>query len=126
MQLFDQFKKAIDQTNEKGKNERISDREQDNPHHSITEETYLLREFKDIRDELNIIRSVLADQKDTLGELFEKTPENGRLTEDFIKYCQALSGLEPRIKEIEKLDTDAIRTYEAVSLIEDFSCDCPC
>jgi hypothetical protein len=89
------------------------------------DEIELLEETKDIRDELNILRSIFEEQKDLLQKLFsfiagsESAPSTGQLSPEkdpVLNYYQERSKIDSKIEKIHKMDKDAKTVYDSVSL----------
>ena len=97
-----------------GSKARLPRRDFGTPEISIMEEISLLREIKDIRDELNILHRVLNDQRDVIDKLAHHL--NWHETRHFDDFMRA-SGLKSREDRIEKLKDDAQRVQDSV---------CPC
>lgn len=79
----------------------------------ITGEIEVLKEIKDIRDEVNILQTLLGEQKSVTDKLFGH--KNGlplnRSTQD---YYFKQSGLENRIRVVDKMDRDAETIFKHV------------
>lgn len=76
----------------------------------ISGEIAVLKEIKDIRDELNILNRILEEQKSIADKLFN--PLNKlRMNPGVQEYYAETSGLERRIQDVKKMDRDAERTY---------------
>lgn len=81
----------------------------------ISGEIKVLKEIKDIRDELNILHRILTEQRSVTDKLF--SPSNRlKMNPDVQEYYLEQSGLERRIQDVEKMDKDAERTYTHVSI----------
>lgn len=87
---------------------------------NIVKEIALLEEVKDIRDELNILRSIFEDQRALLGKLLnlvaKPQPGGGKSadTDPILHYYQERSDIDLRIEKVEKMDIDATKTYNSV------------
>ncbi|KAJ2982944.1 hypothetical protein NUW58_g5745 [Xylaria curta] len=112
VELFDQFIRSL-----KAPNHPVNNSEK-SWMGGILEEIELLKEVKDILDELNIIRTVLSDQMAILNALMEKSAPwdhasrvagAGDLRESF-DYYRTFSKLETTLKEVYKLIGDAQQT----------------
>jgi hypothetical protein len=75
-----------------------------------------LKEIRDIRDELIILRKLLTEQTDVAEKLFNTNPES-RLTKniDVMDYYWKRSGLDTRIRELDNMEVEAGRVYKLVS-----------
>lgn len=91
----------------------------------ISNETILLKEIKDIRDELNIMSMILDDQREALKRYLDMIPEAQKelsVTGDkaglwTIKpWTAELRHIEASIRDIKRLDEHAERVYDAVSI----------
>lgn len=85
----------------------------------ISGEIAVLKEIKDIRDELNILLRILEEQKSITDELFSQGNKL-RMNPGIQEYYAEKSGLHRRIQDVKKMDQDAGRTYLHVSFI--YSC----
>jgi hypothetical protein len=72
---------------------------------NITKETNQLKDVKDILDELNIVLTLLKEQKDVLS----KVPK------DFCDMSIVDSTVDNNIRDVEKMEEHAKNTYNAVS-----------
>lgn len=88
----------------------------------IGQETDLLAEAKDIRDELNMLRTVLEHQKQVLGDLQEAICEiynnNGdhRLQQDVKKrFKEQQRTIDVHLKDIDRMDKQAERIYYSIT-----------
>ncbi|KAL1986929.1 hypothetical protein VTN96DRAFT_5346 [Rasamsonia emersonii] len=85
-----------------------------------------LEEVKDIRDELNIIKSICEDQKNLMQKLFSLVAkvapgaEREAIAKDpVLNYYHQRSDIQLRIERIEKMDMDALITYDALNHLLD-------
>lgn len=84
--------------------------------HDISSEIEVLKEIKDIQDELNIILKVLQEQESIATRLLGK--ESKLPIEQSIRdYYWEKSGLENRIRQVNKMNKDADRTHEQVRIM---------
>ncbi|CZT51947.1 related to ankyrin repeat protein [Rhynchosporium secalis] len=86
----------------------------------IGQETDLLAETKDIRDELNMIAKVLDDQKNVLPDLQEAVcdiyrDEQKSQTEVKKRFREQLKTIEMHLKDIERMDRQAERIYKSIT-----------
>lgn len=88
----------------------------------IGQETDLLAETKDIRDELNMISKVLDDQTSVLPDLLDcildiYQSSNPRISQSDVKKRarDQLKTIEMHLKDIERMDKQAIRIYESIT-----------
>lgn len=88
----------------------------------LKNEITLLEEVKDIRDELNILKSIFEDQKDVLEKLFNLvaglrlSKEQATDKNPIINYYRQRSDIDLRIEKIQKVQMDTTTTYDSVSL----------
>jgi seryl-tRNA synthetase len=91
----------------------------------ISNETTLLKEIKDVRDELNIISMILDDQREALKRYLDMIPEAQKelsVTRDkaglwIIKpWTTDLRRIEASIRDIKRLGEHAERVHDAVSI----------
>lgn len=86
----------------------------------LENEITLLEEVKDIRDELNILKSIFEDQKDVLEKLFNlvagpRLPKEQATDENpILNYYQQRSDIDLRIEKIQKMQMDTTTTYDSV------------
>jgi Mg2+ and Co2+ transporter CorA len=106
--MIEEMSRRPEQTGSKA---RLPRRDFGTPEISIIEEISLLREIKDIRDELNILHRVLNDQRDVVDKLGHHL--NWHETRRFDDFMRA-SGLKSREDRIEKLKDDAQRVQDSV------------
>ena len=84
----------------------------------ILDDINLLVEIKDIRDELNILKSLLEDQRDVWKQAFKKL--RGPQSETFGGgYLQCRRPTEV-LEDIAEMDKDAERVQNAVSNVSGF------
>lgn len=109
--LFRQFKDKVIQDDEGHNETRKDDIEQssDNPYFHIHEETGFIHEVKDIRDELNILKSLLEDQRGVWNQAFGESTNTTAKS----NYLQSRNPAEA-IEEIVEMDEDAERVQNAV------------
>lgn len=88
----------------------------------IGQETDLLAEAKDIRDELNIIRTILQHQKDILDDLqdiicsIHTHTYNNRPQNDIKKrFREQHRTIDMHLKDIERMDAQAERVYYSIT-----------
>ncbi|KAL2063410.1 hypothetical protein VTL71DRAFT_5215 [Oculimacula yallundae] len=86
----------------------------------IGQETNLLAETKDIRDELNMIAKVLDDQKNVLPDLQEAVcdiyrDEQKSQLEVKKRFREQLKTIEMHLKDIERMDRQAERIYKSIT-----------
>lgn len=86
----------------------------------IGQETNLLAETKDIRDELNMMRKVLEDQQNVLpaleASICDIYGDERRAQQDVKKrFGMQLKMIEIHIKDIDRMDKQAERIYESVT-----------
>ena len=94
---------------------------------TITRETQLFADIKDIRDELNIILTVLKDQKNALkgltsiiGETMNSHDKEGTKISEAVKtpdaiYDKQYQVVETNIKDFEMMQEHAKVIYDSVS-----------
>ncbi|KAF2727029.1 hypothetical protein EJ04DRAFT_517501 [Polyplosphaeria fusca] len=86
----------------------------------IGEETDLLAETKDIRDELNMISKVLEDQRSVLPD-FEASivdiyrEEHKKLIELRRRFRDQLKTIDTHLKDIDRMDKQAERIYKSIT-----------
>lgn len=87
----------------------------------MLDEINLLVEIKDIRDELNIIKILLGDQRDVTSSLFnlvsgadQNVASRGVVQDEFVTYYEELSSLDISTRGVNKMIEDATTTYDAV------------
>jgi Mg2+ and Co2+ transporter CorA len=75
-----------------------------------------LKEIRDIRDELIILRKLLTEQTDVAKKLFNTNLQSS-LTKntDVMDYYSKRSGLDTRIRELDNMEEEAERIYNLVS-----------
>lgn len=90
--------------------------ESDNTEVDIQKEIMLLEEIKDIRDELNILKSIFEDQRNLLKKLFTlvRTSTTAQ-TRVMVDYYQERSDIDLRLEKVNKMEMDAKITYDSVS-----------
>jgi len=86
----------------------------------IGQETDLLAETKDIRDELNMIAKVLDDQKNVLPDLQDAVCEiyrDEQKSQQEVKkrFREQLKTIEMHLKDIERMDRQAERIYKSIT-----------
>ncbi len=86
----------------------------------IGEETDLLAETKDIRDELNMIAKVLEDQLHVLPDLQEAIcdiylDENRAQSEVKKRFRDQIKAVEVHLKDIDRMDRQAERIYNSIT-----------
>jgi Mg2+ and Co2+ transporter CorA len=86
----------------------------------IGQETDLLAETKDIRDELNMIAKVLEDQLHVLPDLHEAVCEiykDGSKNQQEVKkrFRDQMKTIEVHIKDIDRMDRQAERIYNSIT-----------
>ncbi|KAI9869299.1 MAG: hypothetical protein M1813_000088 [Trichoglossum hirsutum] len=115
--LFLEFKDRVDDSdkNQLGSPKSIDLEKSDNPYYAIGEEIEKLREIKDIRDELNILKSLLEDQKDVWKQAFWDPAEKAYVGS---KYMQS-GGLAEAIETIAEMDKDAERVQNSINSLLD-------
>jgi hypothetical protein len=74
----------------------------------ISEEIRLLREVKDIRDELNILRNLFGQQKRVVESYC-------LLTRPKLERSHFLDGIQSHVDAVEVMDEDAKKQYKSVS-----------
>jgi hypothetical protein len=106
---------------------------------NISKETRLIKEIKDIRDELHIVSTVLGDQekvlvdmentiqamRDSKEKLTNADGKSNELQSTGPSYHSLLGRVRRHISSVEKLETQAEKTYLAVSsslISRDSSC----
>ena len=82
----------------------------------IGEEAGLLREIKDIRDELNIITKIYTDQHKVL-EMLNKLIKQKVSLQGKDSSSEILRRIKRHMDDIKEIDDHASRTYEAVCTI---------
>ncbi|CAL3973628.1 unnamed protein product [Diplocarpon coronariae] len=86
----------------------------------IGQETNLLAETKDIRDELNMIAKVLDDQKNVLPDLQDAVSEiygDEHKSQQEVKkrFRDQLKTIDVHLKDIERMDRQAERIYKSIT-----------
>ncbi|PBP25883.1 ankyrin repeat and protein kinase domain containing protein 1 [Diplocarpon rosae] len=86
----------------------------------IGQETNLLAETKDIRDELNMIAKVLDDQKNVLPDLQDAVSEiyrDEQKSQQEVKkrFRDQLKTIDVHLKDIERMDRQAERIYKSIT-----------
>lgn len=86
----------------------------------IGDETDLLAETKDIRDELNMIEKVLGDQRQVLPDLesaiCELYLEEQKSQQEVKKrFREQLKAIEMHVKDLERMDKQAKRIYDSIT-----------
>ncbi|KAI0602826.1 ankyrin repeat-containing domain protein [Biscogniauxia sp. FL1348] len=131
-ELFHKFTQGL-----KPENQLLREDKMKLPHY-IYEEIELLKEVKDILDELNIIRTVLTSQRSILKETFtflrsnydssliqRKDSDNitidtlSDITDDTIDYYWALSKIDSSQQEVDKLAYDAKEVQKNINHLLD-------
>lgn len=113
MKCFETFKKDLDRS-------RTNKSDSAKPEFNIIKEIALLEECKDIRDELNILESILGDQKACLNKLLDvvagRQPKDKDSVEKdpVLNYYRERSDVNMRIEKVKKMDTDTTTTYASV------------
>jgi hypothetical protein len=80
-----------------------------------------LEEIKDIRDELNILKSIFEEQKSLLEKLSaliagsEPLGTHIPIKDPVLNYYQEQSNIEMKIEKVQKMDRDARTVYDSVS-----------
>lgn len=82
--------------------------------YNIGEEAALLREIKDIRDELNIITKVFTDQQKAL-EIMNKLVKNKVKMNGKEPSADIIKRIKRHVNDVKEIDDHASRAYEAVS-----------
>lgn len=88
----------------------------------IGEETRLMREIKDIRDELNMLRMIFKEQekllpglRKTLREMIKREGGSRRLERSIDRmYNDAITDIIHPLRDIDRMDTQAERIYNSV------------
>lgn len=109
VKCFEAFKKEIHQSHKAYDENGTSDVHGIN----LQGEIDLLEQVKDIRDELNILKSICEDQKNLVQKLFSLIAKD-----PVLNYYHQRSDIQLRIERIEKMDMDARITYDAVRHLE--------
>jgi hypothetical protein len=97
-----------------------NDTSEDSVEFDILKEIKLLEEVKDIRDELNIVKSIFEEQKALLTKLLTvitdpKLGGSGTVQSDpVLNYYQERSDINLRIEKVKKMEVDITTTYDAV------------
>lgn len=85
----------------------------------IGQETDLLAETKDIRDELNMIKKVFEDQRQVLRDLedamYDVLEDNQSQREVRKRFKDQLKTIEMHLKDIERMDKQAERIYSSIT-----------
>jgi Mg2+ and Co2+ transporter CorA len=88
----------------------------------IGQETDLLAETKDIRDELNMIAKVLSDQQSVLPSLLDSITDIFRSASPALpqfeikkRFKDQLKAIELHLKDIERMDRQAQRIYKSIT-----------
>lgn len=89
--------------------------------YNIGEEAALLREIKDIRDELNIITKVFTDQQKAL-EMMNKLVKGKVNSTGKEPSADIIKRIKRHMADIKEIDDHASRTYEAVSYASPSAC----
>ncbi|KAL1967139.1 hypothetical protein VTN77DRAFT_3430 [Rasamsonia byssochlamydoides] len=122
VKCFEAFKKEVHQSN------KVNDENGNSAVQGLNlqSEIDLLEEVKDIRDELNILKSICEDQKDLLQKLFslvaKAAPDAEReaiAKDPVLNYYHHRSDIQLRIERLEKMDMDARITYDALNHLLD-------
>ncbi|KIW80447.1 hypothetical protein Z517_07063 [Fonsecaea pedrosoi CBS 271.37] len=124
VQFFEDFKRGIAARH---KNTQTNhDSHSSNLELRLEKEIALLEEIKDIRDELNILRSICTDQDvvlKTLSKLATRrkySKAKGVVANDHIlDYYRQRSNIETRIARIEKMQRDIRTAYDAMNHLLD-------
>ncbi|OAP61529.1 hypothetical protein AYL99_03732 [Fonsecaea erecta] len=91
----------------------------------LDNEIELLEEIKDIRDELNILRSICADQDDVLKKLFQLATvhdsegKRDDTNDRILNYYRQRSNIDTRIARINKMQRDIGTAYDAMNHLLD-------
>lgn len=83
--------------------------------YNIGEEAALLREIKDIRDELNIITQIFIDQQKAL-EAMHKLVSSKVNFRGKTPSSEIIRRIKRHMSDIKEIDDHASRTYEAVRI----------
>ncbi|KAH0565988.1 hypothetical protein GP486_000615 [Trichoglossum hirsutum] len=115
--LFLELKERVDNSDKNQRGSQPTDTEQsaNNPYYAIGEEIAKLREIKDIRDELNILKSLLEDQKVVWKQAFWDPVEKAYVGS---KYMQS-GGLAEAIDMIGDMDKYAERVQNSINSLLD-------
>jgi hypothetical protein len=91
----------------------------------ITEETKLLTEIKDIQDEINIILTVLKDQRTVLTDMIHENRNNGMLPDSSVsavnlklaesEFKEQYPMVDKNIKDFERMEERSQRAYSTVN-----------
>ncbi|KAL9119608.1 MAG: hypothetical protein Q9187_003841 [Circinaria calcarea] len=85
---------------------------------NILREIIMLKNIRDIRDELNILRKILEEQKYVIEKAFGE--QGGlELTKEARTYYLERSGIYSRIDAVDKMKEDAATTYEQLKALLD-------
>jgi hypothetical protein len=113
-QHFLNFKASVEEGDK-----TLDSKQHKSPYYSIHEDIDLLEKIQDIRDELNILKSLLEDQRDVWHQAFTKplSTKSGILGGGYLQCRRPTEVLE----EIAEMDKEAERVQKAVSNVSDFS-----
>ncbi|CAG8971164.1 hypothetical protein HYALB_00010139 [Hymenoscyphus albidus] len=121
VKCFETFKADLD----KSRRSYNADNDIIKPELDIIKEITLLEEVKDIRDELNILRSILGEQKSLLNRLLDLVAgrqvgdKKAVETDPVLNYYSERSDINMRIKKVKKMDADAATTYASINHLLD-------
>ncbi|XXH01514.1 hypothetical protein Hte_007874 [Hypoxylon texense] len=106
VKLFDEFKKSLGSGSREDK---------------LLAEINLLKEVKDILDELNIIKTVILKQRHVMDEALRFLNGNTKEPADTkaIDHYRTLSGLDTTVQEVDKMIHDAKQTQENINHLLD-------
>lgn len=108
------MKKGDDDQESEGQTNLNTDKPYDVFYH-IGDEAALLREIKDIRDELNIITKVFIDQQKAL-EAMHKLVSSKVSFKGKTPSSEIIRRIKRHMNDIKEIDDHASRTYEAVRI----------
>lgn len=118
VRCFEMFKREI------SKHEDPHERDDPSSHFhelDLQKDIQLLEEVKDIRDELNILHSILEDQEALLERLSTLISQPDTMVEQKIEkdpvlnYYRERSDIKLRVEKVRKLQMDAGTAYNSVS-----------
>ena len=108
------MKKEDDDQESEGQTNLNTDKPYDVFYH-IGDEAALLREIKDIRDELNIITKIFIDQQKAL-EAMHKLVSSKVSFKGKTPSSEIIRRIKRHMNDIKEIDDHASRTYEAVRI----------
>ncbi|KAH6694848.1 hypothetical protein BKA61DRAFT_256314 [Leptodontidium sp. MPI-SDFR-AT-0119] len=127
VEYFETFQREIYEARRDKKSKADGDKSKSSVHElDLGKEIKLLEEVKDIRDELNILKSIFEDQSSLLQKLFGLiagySPPGGRKGGDqdpIVSFYRQRSDIDLRIERAEKMQRDINAIYDSINHLLD-------